>query len=213
MLFEFKDVTYKDLLDIPCLNIPDHRVTCLFGPSGSGKTTLLRMLNKLISPTGGSIFHHGRDLNLISSVEHRRQVTLLSQTPILFEGTVRDNLNAGLLFRELPPAGDPVLQGILDQVQLSKQLDHPVGTLSGGEKQRLALGRVLLLDSLVYLLDEPSSALDEKTELLIIEMLTRHARETKKSIVMVTHSRTIAGRFADEVLEMEKGVCLNGGAS
>jgi ABC-type bacteriocin/lantibiotic exporter with double-glycine peptidase domain len=79
-MFEFIDVKYMDILDLPAFLIVKEKVTTLVGASGSGKTTILRMLNKMISPTQGRILFNGIDLREINSVAHRRQVTMLSQT-------------------------------------------------------------------------------------------------------------------------------------
>ncbi|WP_459937691.1 ABC transporter ATP-binding protein [Desulfonatronum parangueonense] len=210
-LFEFLDVKYLDVLDLPSLRIDEGRITALVGASGSGKTTVLRMLNKMISPTSGRILYQGRDLTQENSVTHRRDVVMLSQTPALFGATVRENLVAGLRFQEREEPEDQVLTHMLEQVRLAKALQEPADKLSGGERQRLALARVLLMKPRVYLLDEPSSALDEETAQLIFEMLTSHARNDGKTIVMVTHSKAAARDHANVIIEMSGGRCLNRG--
>lgn len=206
-MFHFDQVKYKDIIDLPDMTI-DRGITILVGASGSGKTTVLKMLNKMISPTQGRIFYHGIDIKQIDSVAHRRKVLMLSQNPAIFEGNLRDNLLIGLKFQEKDLPGDEKLYEILEQVQLKKELDNQAANLSGGEKQRLALGRVLLLDPEVYLFDEPSSALDDNTEDIIIQMLTEHAKKLNKSIVMVTHSKAVADKYADEVIEISEGKVL-----
>jgi len=205
-MFRFDSVTFMDILCVPSLTIGGGRVTSLLGASGSGKTTLLRMLNKMVSPTGGEIFYHDRPLREIDSVLHRREVCMLSQTPVMFEGNVRDNLLAGLLFRKAPLPEDIVLSETLDRVHLNKPLSEPVDKLSGGEKQRLALGRVLLLDAPVYLLDEPSSSLDENTAVAVIEMIASCVREKNKTLVLVTHSAAVADKYSDDIVEIRNKV-------
>lgn len=206
-MFEFKDVKFKGILDIPSLNIEKDKITSLIGPSGSGKTTILKMLNKMISPTEGQILFNGERLDQIDSVTHRRHVTMLSQAPAMFDGDVRDNLIAGLKYQHREIPSDHVLTDMLLKVKLNKELNSPTLTLSGGEKQRLALGRVLLLNSDVYLLDEPSSALDEVSAEAVIEMIADYAKRENKTLVMVTHSKAIAERFSDEILETACGKC------
>lgn len=208
-MFEFFDVQYNDVLYLPSLDIGKEQVSSLVGTSGSGKTTVLRMLNKMISPTRGRITFQGVDLKKIDSVAHRRNVVMLSQNPVLFEGTLRDNLLAGLLFQDRESPGDKALSQILEEVRLIKPLGDNANRLSGGERQRLALARILLLDPQVYLLDEPSAALDEDTEQLIFKMITAHARSTDKTIVMVTHSKAVARKYSDTIIEMASGKCLN----
>ena len=208
-LFEFIDVKYKNILDLPTLFIEEKQVITIVGASGSGKSTILRMLNKMLSPTQGRILYHNTDLSLINSVTHRRQVTMLSQNPAVFEGSIRDNLNVGLKFQEKSLLSDDELLGILEKVKLKKELDSSTNTLSGGERQRLTLGRVLLLNPEVYLLDEPSSSLDPETEESIIQMVTEHVRVETKTLVMVTHSKAIAEKYSDVIIEISDGSCIS----
>ena len=207
-MFEFHQVKYKGVVDIPDLNI-DHGLTVLMGESGSGKTTVLRLLNKMISPTQGRLLFEGKDLKQIPSVAHRRKVLLLSQSPVMFDGNIRDNLTMAFRFQGKVGPEVEALDEILTRVRLNKNLDTPVQQLSGGEKQRLALGRVLLLDPAVYLLDEPSSALDDHTEDTIIKLIAEHLKTNGKSAVMVTHTRLMAEKYADEIIEMAEGKILN----
>jgi len=200
-----RGVRYRDILDIERLEIPEGKVTCIVGESGSGKTTLLRLLNKLISYNNGEIVYKGRSLKDIDSVELRRRVVMLPQTPAIFPGTVRDNLLIGLVFSEKPLVGEEKLLEIMEMVHLDKGFDEDAEKLSGGEKQRLALGRVLLMDPEAFLLDEPSSALDEDTEEVVIGGLVKYARERSKTVVMVTHSKQVARSFSDKIVEVNHG--------
>lgn len=97
-MFLLKNVRYKKILDIADLLIEDQKITCITGESGSGKSTLLRLLNKLISSDSGDIYFNGEQLSSIPSVSLRRKVLMLPQTPVIFPGSVRDNLLIGLLF-------------------------------------------------------------------------------------------------------------------
>lgn len=204
-MFEFRQVRYRNIIDLPDLSITAGKVTSIVGPSGSGKTTVLRLLNKMISPTQGKIYYEGKDLEQIDSIQHRRQVVMLPQNPYSFTGTVREELNSGLRFQGREQAEDEVLQELLERLKLHKSLDEPTDKLSGGELQRLALGRIMLLDAPVYLLDEPSSALDSNTERLIIELINSFVCENNKTLVMVTHSPDIARQYSDQVIEIESG--------
>lgn len=204
-MFVLNQVKYKDILDIEGLNIDKSKVTCIVGESGSGKTTLLRLLNKLISCDSGDIFFNNESLEDIDTINHRRNVVMLPQSPAIFDGSVRDNLLIGLKFSDKPIASDDKLLEILRLVKLNKSLEDSAERLSGGEKQRVALGRVILMKPEVLLLDEPSSALDEDTEHLIIEALVKYTRDNNKSLIMVTHSRKIAKGFADNIIEIKAG--------
>ena len=202
MLFELKQVKFKEIIDIPKMKIPEGVVTGVIGASGSGKTTLLKLLNKLLSPTSGEIYYQNQDLSKIDSVSHRRQVMMLSQTPIMFDGTIRENLVAALAIQGRSLPEEEQLLRVLDQLVLKKDLDEDVEKLSGGEKQRIALGRIMLADPKVLLLDEPSSALDIDTEDVIIDMIVNYVKENHKTLIMVTHSVDVAEKVADEMIRM-----------
>ena len=204
-MFSLDRVRYKDILDIPHLEIPQGQVTCIVGRSGSGKTTLVKLLNRMITPDAGAILYRGTPVSDIDPVELRRKVVMLPQSPVMFDGTIRENLLIGREFSGKPPVADEILQGILDVMDLTKTLDEDASTLSGGEKQRVALGRVLSLQPDVAVLDEPSSALDEGTERTVIDRLVSSARELGITIIMVTHARMMAEAVADNLIEIAAG--------
>lgn len=191
--------------------IESHKVTCIVGASGSGKTTLLRLLNKLISPDSGEILYNGYSINSIDSVKLRRDVVMLPQSPAIFNGNIKDNLLVGLKFSEKPLVSDTKLLETLQLINLKKDLNETPDALSGGEKQRLALGRVILMDPDVLLLDEPSSALDEDTEHIIIDSLVKYSRKNNKTLIMVTHSKKVANTFSDYIIEMKNGEIISDG--
>ncbi len=96
MLFSIKNLKYKDILNIEKLNLPEKKIICIVGESGGGKTTLLKMLNKLVSPDSGNIYYKNKDLSEIDAVTLRREVVMLSQSPSIFKGTVKENLLIGI---------------------------------------------------------------------------------------------------------------------
>lgn len=203
-MFEVVDLKFKNILDIDRVEMVD-QIVCLIGPSGCGKSTLLRMLNKMEQPDSGAVYYNKVDISVIAAVELRREITMLPQAPVIYEGTVRDNLLAGLKFqhRELPD--DSRLEEILDRMQLRLKLDDDTAKLSGGEKQRISLGRVILLDSPVYLLDEPSAALDPANEKRIMDSIVNWIRENNKQLIMVTHAVELAEEYAQQLISMDGG--------
>lgn len=204
-MFTLHNVRFRDILYIPHLEIPGNQLTCIVGMSGSGKTTLIRLLNRMITPDEGTILFKGTDISTMNPVDLRRQVVMLPQSPVMFDGTVRDNLLIGLEFSGRERIGDDRLTRILEVVALGKDLDGPASTLSGGEKQRVALGRILAMRPEVALLDEPSSALDQGTERTVIDRIVAGTRQYGVTIVMVTHARAMAEAVADNLIEIEAG--------
>lgn len=203
-MFEVSHLKFKNILDVPfvCINNP---ITCIVGPSGSGKTTLLRMLNKLNVPDNGTVSYNGNDISKMDTLKLRHQVVMLGQTPVIYSGSVEDNLQIGLYFSKRVPASISAMKESLKRVELDKCLSDGCGNLSGGEKQRLCLARIMLMDAETYLLDEPSAALDKGTEQFIIENLSRFVLENNKQLIMVTHSEQIAEKFSNSIIRIENG--------
>lgn len=204
-MFEFHNVEFEDILNIDNLTINSNEITCIIGPSGSGKSTLLRLINKLISPTKGYISIDGEDIASIDSITYRRRVPMLAQNPVTFPGSVRDNLLMGRKFQEKDLLSDDILNKALESVKLDKSLGEDIDNLSGGEAQRLAIARLMLCDSEVYLLDEPSSALDDLTEDFVIKTMVDMAREKNKTIIYVTHSKDMADKYSDKLIKIVDG--------
>ena len=204
-MFTLKKVRYKNILAIDDLTLPSLQTTCIVGESGSGKTTLLKLLNHMLSCEQGELLYQGEDIESLDPVELRREVVMLPQTPLIFPGTIRDNLLIGLQFAEKPFVEDELLLNILDRMQLKKDLAHNAYVLSGGEKQRLAICRIMLLQPEVFLLDEPTSALDDSTEEMAIEKLIDFAKEHHKTIIMITHSEKVARKYGDVIITLSGG--------
>jgi putative ABC transport system ATP-binding protein len=203
-MFEIKSLKFKDILDIPFLRI-NKNITCIVGPSGSGKTTLLRMLNGLNVPDEGTIYYNNNDISKMDTIKLRRNVVMLGQTPVIYSGTIEDNLQIGLEFSQKVPASKMAMEEALKRVELKKELSDTCNNLSGGEKQRLCLARVMLMNADTYLLDEPSAALDKETEEFIIENFSKFVLESNKELIMITHSEQIAEKFLDSIIRIEKG--------
>jgi putative ABC transport system ATP-binding protein len=172
-------------------------ITVLQGPSGSGKSTLLRLLNRLVAPDAGTVRYRGADLAARDVLAHRREVGMVFQAPVLFPGSVADNLAVA------EPLDDPA--ALLDRVGLPDAfLTREAATLSGGEAQRACLARALATRPRVLLMDEPTSALDAEAT-AVIEDLTRRLADDGVSVVLVTHARDQAARLGDRVIALREG--------
>lgn len=204
-VFALEDVRYKHILYVDHLHIAEHEITCLVGSSGSGKSTLLRLLNRMISPDSGTITYRNEPIDSINPVALRRQVVMLPQNPVMFEGSLRENLLKGLELSGRDPVSDNRLNELLQMMMLDKPLDSGTGRLSGGERQRVAIARVLAMQPDVLLLDEPTSALDVATQDDVIANLVVDAKAAGTTIVMVTHARPMAEQWADHLIEINAG--------
>jgi putative ABC transport system ATP-binding protein len=186
-------------------------VLAVIGPSGSGKSTFLRLLNRLDEPTSGTVFLDSRDYREIAPPELRRRVGLVMQTPFLFPGTVGDNLRFGPRQRRRQESPD-VVDDWLERVGLPGFAGRGVGSLSGGEAQRVSLARTLANDPQVLLLDEPTSALDESSRGEIEKLILTILRDEGLTCVMVTHDTGQAMRMADRAMLLRRGRTVEVGA-
>ncbi|MFO7814867.1 MAG: ATP-binding cassette domain-containing protein [Halanaerobiales bacterium] len=205
-MFELSNIEFKDILKIDSLKIDEGEITCIVGRSGGGKSTFLKLLNNMVTNDKGTIKFKGKELTEYNPIKLRREVLMLPQNPVIFSGTIRDNFTITLQYNNEYDMSDQKYIKILKKVGLNDlTLDEDAEKLSGGEKQRLALARILLLDPDILLLDEPSSALDEETERLIIEMVVDCINEKEGTLIMVTHSKEIARKYGDRIIIINEG--------
>jgi ABC-type phosphate transport system ATPase subunit len=176
----------------------DGLIHAIIGPNGAGKTSLLRLLGLLEKPDQGRIFFLDQDTTSLwpQCLNLRRRLGYLHQNPLLFQGTVFDNLAVGLKYRQVPrKERQERVENILEGFGLTSLARRPAAALSGGEAQKVALGRIMIFEPEVLLLDEPTSGLDPistgKVEESLLE-LKRHY-----TIVIVPHSVQQASRVAD----------------
>ena len=195
------------VLDIEELTIGEGRLYTLIGANGAGKSTLLNILAFLSPPTAGEIFYAGKrvDWDHVSVEEPRRKVTLLHQSPYLFEGTVHSNVAFGLKARGIP--GEErrrAVEKALDIVGLQGFGGRRARELSGGETQRVAMARALALKPEVLLLDEPLANIDRETTGLL-ETVIASLPGQGTTVVMTTHNPDHPGRLNGESIFLEGG--------
>lgn len=189
-LLEFHNVTYapqgKRLLHSCTVTIESGDFWVLTGPSGTGKSTFLKLCCHLLSPTAGTILYDRKDLFHYSPTELRRQISYVAQTPVLFGQTVYDNFRfVGDVLKTSISKSE--IETWFGRFALNPSLLHkPIGTLSGGEKQRLALIRTLLLQPPVLLLDEITAALDYDNSLRV-EKVIQELRQAGTTILWISH--------------------------
>lgn len=181
----------------------------LFGPSGSGKTTVLHLIAGIVRPDEGRIAINERvvvdSANGVFVPKHRRRIGLVFQDAQLFPHmSVEQNLRFGRRFAQGEDRAVP-FEAVVETLQITPLLSRRAPALSGGEKQRVALGRALLAGSEILLLDEPLASLDDARKREILELIGRVRDEFKIPIVYVTHSAAEVHQLAGEVVLMEKG--------
>jgi len=204
-MFKLENVKFKNILNIEKAEIEKNMITAILGSSGGGKTTFLKLLNNMITADQGKIMYKDKDIESYAPVALRREVVMLPQDPEIFKGSIKDNFKITEEISDNGISKNLNYEKLLTKVSLTQNLNDAADNLSGGEKQRLALARVMLLEPEVLLLDEPSSSLDNKTEEKIIKMVVNYVRDNDRTLIMVTHNPSIAEKFADRIIKIEAG--------
>lgn len=181
------------ILEAIDLFIEEHSIVFFVGESGSGKSSLLRLINRLERPTSGGIYFREEDLKLLNPCKLRQKISLLQQVPVMFPGTVNENL-------DLSPGADKISleekKEILNSLGLSPSILNKMATkISVGQAQRVAFARCLMNKPEVMLLDEPTASLDEKNKLLLFETIMRFAKERKMTVLWVTHDQSLIREY------------------
>ena len=196
----------RTVLDVPALAVPPGEVLALIGPNGAGKSTLLRVLGLLESPAAGEVRFRGTAVAPRAALAVRRRMASVFQEALLADTTVRSNVAMGLRFRGERGLG--AASGVVEwlgRFGIAHLAERRARTLSGGEAQRAALARALVMEPEVLLLDEPFASLDPPTRESLIEDLGRILRQERTTAVLVTHDRGEAMALGDRV-----GVLIDG---
>ncbi|MCC6223123.1 MAG: ABC transporter ATP-binding protein [Thermoleophilia bacterium] len=201
----FGDVVALNEVD---LQIEDGEFFCVLGPPGAGKTTLLRTIVGLERPSEGTVHVAGNDVTDVPPGE--RNISIVFQNLALYpDKSVYDNLAFPLRQQKPKPAKEEIDRRVRDAaaiLRIEKLLARKPGQLSGGERQRVAIGRSLVRAPLVYLLDEPLSALDALLRLEMRAELKHLQRDLKRTLVYVTHDQVEAMSMSDRICVLNEGV-------
>ena len=200
------------------LEFGEQGMTAIIGSSGTGKSTLVRIINRLVAPSGGSILFKGLELSHIEGRklrEARRRIGMVFQEYNLVERlSVMENLLTGRLgyispfdaWRRKFPAEDiAYAYRLLDIVGLSDFAHQRADSLSGGQRQRVGIARALMQRPEMLLADEPTSSLDPKTSVEIMELLKSQGVDNRIPVLVNIHDVELAKRFADRIIGMTGG--------
>jgi iron complex transport system ATP-binding protein len=207
-----------DILHGVNLDIPDGLVTILIGANGSGKSTLLKAMARILKPSGGAVLLDGKDIHTESTKSVAVRLGLLPQGPVAPEGlTVRELVSQGrfphqTLLRQWSRADEDAVEGAMAVAGVSAFAERPVDTLSGGQRQRCWIAMVLAQETDLILLDEPTTFLDLKVQVDLMELLTGLAHDTGRTLVVVMHELSLAAAYADHLVMMKDGRIVCTGA-
>lgn len=184
-------------LRVPTLEVARGETLCLVGPTGAGKSTLLRLLGGVEAYSTGGIFLDGQRLAPDDApIELQRRVTLVFQYPHLLSGSVRRNVASGVRSRGATADSEAHLSQLMEQLGLDSISRQPAQTLSGGQRQLVAIARALAIEPSVLLLDEPTANLDPARVGLVEETIQRDQQERGTTVVWATHNLFQARRVS-----------------
>ena len=195
-------------------SVPKGEFVAVVGESGSGKSTLLNLLGALDTPTSGKVCIDGKDIFSMQDREltvfRRRNIGFIFQSfNLIPELTVEQNIIFPVLLDYQKP-NKKYLEELLTVLNLKERRNHLPSQLSGGQQQRVAIGRALITRPSLILADEPTGNLDTQNTGEVISLLKEASKKYEQTIMMITHSRSIA-RTADRILEVWDGVLTDFG--
>ena len=216
---QFDHVAFGYTADTPvlkdiCFKIEPGQMVGFVGPTGSGKSTIVSLIPRFYDPTGGVVSLDGRDVRDYKLNPLREQIGYVLQDTVLFRGTILENIAFGRPNATREEIVDAARMANADEFisRMPKGYDTIVGergsTLSGGQRQRIGIARVMVRNSPILLLDEPTAALDSESEKLVIEALERLMKG--RTVIMIAH-RLATVRDANQIIVINQGVVAESG--
>lgn len=207
-----------DVLKAVDLVIPDGKVTILVGPNGSGKSTLLKAFARVLPVRSGQVLLDGKDIHTSNTRSVAARLGLLPQGPIAPEGlTVRELVGHGRfphqsLLRQWTSADEDAVNGAMQVAGVAEFAERSVDTLSGGQRQRCWIAMVLAQQTDLILLDEPTTFLDLKVQVELMDLLAGLAHDMGRTLVIVLHELSLAAAYADNLVMLRDGAIVCQGA-
>lgn len=191
------------------ITVAEGEFLTVMGTSGSGKSTLLHLIAGLMPPTSGSVRVGGEDLAEMSDSRktrfRRKNIgVIFQQFNLIPTLTAEENILLPAQLERAAPVSDSRLDELLDLLEIKNRRTHRPDALSGGEQQRVAIGRALLVDPAIILADEPTGNLDSTNSATICTLLRKLCTEQKRTLVVVTHDKDVAD-YGDRTIHLRDG--------
>jgi len=219
MKLKIKDVEFSyasvPVLKDVCIELAESEMLGVVGPNGAGKSTLIRCIDRILVPQKGSIVLDGRDIKELRLLELAKKMGYIPQsTSQIFPATVFDTVLMGrrphLGWRSSEKDTEKVLE-MLQMLNIEEFAMRDINELSGGQQQKVFIARALTQEPDVLLLDEPTSNLDIRHQLEVMDIIKNIVREKGIAAIMAIHDLNLASRYADRIVMMNSGKIFSAG--
>lgn len=207
----------RRVLDGVDIAVAESKLTVLLGPNGSGKSTLLKTLARTLMPEAGRVCLDGKDIHRSNTREVAQRLGILPQGPSAPEGlTVKQLVGMGRfphqrLWRQDAEQDASAIREAMEYADVTGFAERNVDALSGGQRQRCWIAMVLAQQTELILLDEPTTFLDLKVQVDLLEMLSRLAHDHGRTLLLVLHDLNLAAAYADQLVMMREGRIVTDG--
>lgn len=205
---EFSYASIPVIKDI-CLEVAESEILGIVGPNGAGKSTLIRCIDRILAPQKGTVLLDGKDIKKLTRMEIARKMGYVPQSASqIFSTTVFDTVLMGRRPHLSWRSNEKDIEKVLEVLQMLKIEDlamRDINELSGGQKQKVFIARALAQEPDVLLLDEPTSNLDIKHQLEVMEIIKNIVRDKGISAVIAIHDLNLAARYSDRIVMMDNG--------
>ncbi len=199
--------TQTDILADVSLTVEPGKMLALLGPNGTGKTTLLKCISRILEPRNGRTLIDGEDISKMSAKKRARYVGYVPQSAaMIFPSTVADTVLTGRMPYvdfQLTQQDKEIAFSVIERMGLEEMAFQSINRLSGGERQRVFIARALAQEPRVLLLDEPTSSLDLKNQLLTLQIIRQLVQERELAAVISIHDLNLAAMFCNSVLMLK----------
>ncbi|EHJ92678.1 ABC transporter ATP-binding protein [Vreelandella boliviensis] len=208
----------RRVLDGVDIAIEEGKLTVLLGPNGSGKSTLLKTLARTLTPSDGHVYLDGKDIHRSKTREVAKRLGILPQGPVAPEGlSVKQLVAMGRfphqgLWQKNAQQDAEAIREAMTYTHVTEFAERNVDALSGGQRQRCWIAMVLAQQTDLILLDEPTTFLDLKVQVDLLELLSRLAHEKGRTLLLVLHDLNLAAAYADQLVMMCDGRIVTSGA-
>lgn len=208
----------KEILKDINLSFEEGKIYGIIGPNGAGKSTLLKHMMRILEPKKDTIFYKQKDIVRFKVREYAQMMSFVFQENVRsIDFTVYEVLLMGRythmdLMGNISNDDEVLVEEVIQELQLEELRERSIATLSGGEAQKVFIGRAIVQNTPVILLDEPTSMLDIHNSVEIMELIKRIKEKHNLTIIMVLHDLNLAFHTCDEVILMEKGEVVSAGS-